>query len=73
MLVLTRKENESIMIGDDIEVKLLDIKDRQVKIGITAPREIAVHRREIYLAIRDENAQASSASDMNGLIDLLDG
>ena len=72
MLVLTRKENESIMIGDDIEVKLLDIKDRQVKIGITAPREIAVHRREIYLAIRDENAQASSASDMNGLIDLLE-
>ena len=73
MLVLTRKENESIMIGDDIEVKLLDIKDRQVKIGITAPREIAVHRREIYLAIRDENAQASAASDMNGLIDLLGG
>ncbi|MCH7959399.1 MAG: carbon storage regulator CsrA [Candidatus Hydrogenedentes bacterium] len=72
MLVLTRKENESIMIGDDIEVKLLDIKDRQVKVGITAPREIAVHRREIYLAIRDENAQASSASDMNGLIDLLE-
>ena len=73
MLVLTRKENESIMIGDDIEVKLLDIKDRQVKVGITAPREIAVHRREIYLAIRDENAQASASSDMNGLIDLLDG
>ena len=72
MLVLTRKENESIMIGDDIEVKLLDIKERQVKVGITAPREIAVHRREIYLAIRDENAQASSASDMNGLIDLLE-
>ncbi len=72
MLVLTRKENESIMIGDDIEVKLLDIKDRQVKVGITAPREIAVHRREIYLAIRDENAQASASSDMNGLIDLLE-
>ncbi len=72
MLVLTRKENQSIMIGDDIEVKLLDIKDRQVKIGITAPREIAVHRREIYLAIRDENAQASASSDMNGLIDLLE-
>ena len=72
MLVLTRKENESIMIGDDIEVKLLDIKDKQVKIGITAPREIAVHRREIYLAIRDENAQASTSSAMDGLVDLLD-
>lgn len=72
MLVLTRKENESIMIGDDIEVKLLDIKDRQVKIGITAPREIAVHRREIYLAIRDENTQASTSTAMDGLVDLLD-
>lgn len=72
MLVLTRKENESIMIGDDIEVKLLDIKDKQVKIGITAPREIAVHRREIYLAIRDENTQASASSAMDGLVDLLD-
>lgn len=61
MLVLTRKENESIMIGDDIEVKLLDLKEHQVKIGIVAPREIPVHRREVYLAIKAENAQAASA------------
>lgn len=70
MLVLTRKENESIMIGDDIEVKLLDIKDSQVKIGITAPRDVAVHRREIYLAIREENthASASNVEDISNII-----
>ena len=61
MLVLTRKENESIMIGDDIEVKVLDLKESQVKIGIVAPRQVAVHRREVYLAIQAENAQAASA------------
>ncbi len=62
MLVLTRKENESIMIGSDIEVKVLDLKDNQVKIGIVAPRQIAVHRREVYEAIQAENAQAAAAS-----------
>jgi carbon storage regulator len=62
MLVLTRKENESIMIGSEIEVKVLDLKDNQVKLGIVAPRHIAVHRREVYEAIQAENAQAATAS-----------
>ena len=62
MLVLTRKENESIMIGNEIEVKVLDLKDNQVKIGIVAPRAVAVHRREVYLAIQAENAQAAANS-----------
>lgn len=62
MLVLTRKENESIMIGNDIEVKLLDIKENQVKLGIIAPREVPVHRQEVYLAIKAENAQAAAAA-----------
>ena len=61
MLVLTRKEDESIMIGSDIEVKVLDLKDNQVKLGIVAPRNIAVHRREVYEAIQAENAQAAAA------------
>ena len=71
MLVLTRKEEESIMIGDDIEVKVLDLRESQVKLGIMAPRAIPVHRREVYLAIREENAQAASApvdQDISGLI-----
>ena len=71
MLVLTRREDESIMIGDDIEVKVLDLKEHQVKIGIVAPRKIPVHRREVYLAIQAENARAASIStleDLSGLI-----
>ncbi len=61
MLVLTRKENESIMIGADVEVKVLDLKDNQVKLGIVAPRHVAVHRMEVYQAIQAENAEAASA------------
>lgn len=71
MLVLTRKENESIMIGNEIEVKVLDLKDNQVKIGIVAPRTVPVHRREVYLAIQAENAQAASAVDPAQLPGLL--
>jgi len=73
MLVLTRKQDESIMIGDEIEVKLLDIKESQVKIGIIAPRNIAVHRREVYLAIKAENADAAAASDAAEVSKLIDG
>ena len=71
MLVLTRKENESIMIGDDVEVKVLDLKESQVKIGIVAPRQVAVHRREVYLAIQAENAQAASAKEAEGISKLI--
>ena len=67
MLVLTRKENESIMIGDDIEVKLLDLKENQVKIGIVAPRSVSVHRREVYLVIQAENETAASQAKMEDL------
>ena len=71
MLVLTRKENESIMIGDDVEVKVLDLKENQVKLGIVAPRAVAVHRREVYLAIRAENAQAAAAAQIDNVSRLL--
>ncbi|MCX5757058.1 MAG: carbon storage regulator CsrA [Candidatus Hydrogenedentes bacterium] len=71
MLVLTRKENESIMIGADIEIKVLDLKESQVKLGIVAPRSIAVHRREVYLAIQAENAQAAAAAhQLEGITNL---
>ncbi len=71
MLVLTRKENESIMIGDDIEIKVLGVKDNQVKIGVVAPRSVAVHRREVYLAIKAENAQASSSQKVEQISKLI--
>lgn len=71
MLVLTRKENESIMIGDDVEVKVLDLKDNQVKLGIAAPKSISVHRREIYLAIQAENAEAAAVSATDNISKVL--
>lgn len=71
MLVLTRKENESIMVGDDVEVKILDLKENQVKLGIVAPRSVAVHRREVYLAIRAENAQAAAAAQLDSMARLI--
>lgn len=73
MLVLTRKENESIMIGDSIEVKLLDVKDSQVKIGIAAPKDIAVHRKEVYLAIQEENKHAAAPTEVDDISKLIPG
>jgi len=62
MLVLTRKATQSIMIGDDVEVWLLSIMGEKVRLGIQAPREIPVFRKEIYLEIQQRNlAEAASA------------
>jgi carbon storage regulator len=58
MLVLARRLNESIMIGDEIEVVVIDIKGDQVKLGIRAPKRVTVHRKEIYEEIRKENIAA---------------
>ena len=60
MLVLTRKSNQSIMIGDDIEVSVLSIMGEKVRIGIQAPRDIPVFRKEVYLEIQQENVAAGA-------------
>jgi len=60
MLVLTRKANQSIMIGDDIEVSVLSVAGEKVRIGIQAPRDVPVFRREIYLEIQQENSNGRS-------------
>ena len=62
MLVLTRKPNQSIMIGDDIEVSIVEIKGDQVKLGITAPKAVKVHRKEIFEAIQQENIDAARSA-----------
>ena len=59
MLVLSRQRNETIMIGDDIEITIVDIRGDKVRLGINAPREIQVHRKEVYDGIKRENQQAS--------------
>ncbi|MEC0296981.1 carbon storage regulator CsrA [Peribacillus frigoritolerans] len=59
MLVLTRKPNEAIMIGDDIEITILSIEGDQIKLGINAPKNVDIHRKEIYLSIQKENRKAS--------------
>jgi carbon storage regulator len=75
MLVLARKHNQSIMIGDDIEIVILEIKGDQVKLGINAPKKIAVHRKEIYEEIQLENIAASGykikPEDLKNLSDII--
>ena len=58
MLALARKSNESIMLGNDIEITVLEIKGDQVKLGIKAPKSVPIYRKEIYLQIQEENRQA---------------
>ena len=63
MLVLTRKSNQSIMIGDEIEVSVLSIMGEKVRIGTQAPRSIPVFRKEVYLEIQQEKAAAKGSRD----------
>lgn len=62
MLVLTRKLGESIAIDDHIKIVVVQIKGKQVRLGIKAPKETKIHREEVYQAIQDQNAEASQAS-----------
>ncbi len=62
MLVLSRQRDESIMIGDDVEITIVDIRGDKVRLGINAPRHIHVHRKEVYDAIKRENQQSADLS-----------
>ncbi|MCC5464050.1 carbon storage regulator CsrA [Pelosinus baikalensis] len=59
MLILTRKKNETLRIGNDILVTIVDVQGDQVRLGITAPRNVSILRQELYEAVRDSNAQAA--------------
>ena len=69
MLVLSRQRDETIMIGDDVEITVVDIRGDKVRLGITAPREIQVHRKEVYEAIKRENLAAANLKphDVSGV------
>lgn len=66
MLVFTRKTGESLMIGDEIEVTILAVGRDQIKIGIEAPRQIPIHRREVYETITEQNLKASQSQIPSG-------
>ncbi len=71
MLVLSRQRDETIMIGDEVEITVVDIRGDKVRLGITAPRHIQVHRKEVYDAIKRENQQAANLTpqDVSEVID----
>ena len=71
MLVLTRKTNQSIMIGDDVEVSVLAVSRDKIRLGITAPRDVPVFRKEVYLSIKDEQVAASRGAS-NAVDEALD-
>ena len=67
MLALSRKKNEALIINNNVEVTILEVKGDQVKIGIEAPREIPVYRKEVYLQIQEANQASSDASTVDAL------
>lgn len=62
MLALSRKLNESIVVGNDIEITILEVKGEQVKIGINAPKSVPVYRKELYVQIQESNKEAASTA-----------
>ncbi len=63
MLALSRKKNEALVINNNVEITILEIKGEQVKIGISAPKEVPVYRKEVYLQIQEANKAAMNAED----------
>ena len=72
MLALARKVNQSIVIGNDIEVTILEIKGDQIKIGINAPKNVPIYRKEIYAQIQEENKSAVQEVDLEKIRNLFD-
>jgi carbon storage regulator len=73
MLVLTRKTNQSIMIGDEIEVSVLAVSRDKIRLGITAPRDVPVYRKEVYLSIKEDAANTDGVQARAQVGTALDG
>lgn len=71
MLALSRKKNEALVINNNVEVTVLEIKGEQVKLGITAPREVPVYRKEVYEQIQDANQESVNVDGIEALKTLL--
>ncbi len=71
MLALSRKKNEALVINNNIEITVLEIKGEQVKLGISAPRDVPVYRREVYVQIQEANKEAVNADGIENLKELL--
>lgn len=71
MLALSRKKNEALVINNNVEITILEIKGEQVKLGISAPREVPVYRKEVYVQIQNANKEAGDADGIEALKDLL--
>ncbi len=71
MLALSRKKNEALVINNNVEITVLEIKGEQVKLGISAPREVPVYRKEVYVQIQDANKEAVNVDGMEALRNLL--
>ncbi len=71
MLALSRKKNEALVINNNVEITILEIKGEQVKLGISAPREVPVYRKEVYIQIQDANKEAGDVNGMDALKNLL--
>ena len=71
MLALSRKKNEALIINNNIEITVLEIKGEQVKLGISAPKEVPVYRKEVYMQIQDSNQEAINTDGLEALQNLL--
>ena len=71
MLALSRKKNEALVINNNIEITVLEIKGEQVKLGISAPKEVPVYRKEVYVQIQEANQEAVSMEGLSALQNLL--
>lgn len=70
MLALSRKKDEAVIINDDIEITIIEIKGDQVKIGISAPKSVSIYRKEVYMQIQNANKEAAQSVDIKNIKEL---